>query len=199
MAVRIRLRRTGKKKQPQYRLVVAEAAGPRDGRFLETIGQYNPRVDPPAISVDQERALWWLRHGARPSDTAKSLLVRAGVWEQFSGEAPVTPAPRETPPQEMAAEAPVAPPPSEMPAQAPAAEEPVTPPPSEALPQETTAEEPVTPAPSEALPQETTGEEPVTPAPSEALPQETTSEEPEPVPAQEPEETKAVQETEITE
>ena len=60
MAVRIRLRRIGKKKQPQYRLVVAEAVSPRDGRFIESIGRYNPRVNPPVISVDEERALSWL-------------------------------------------------------------------------------------------------------------------------------------------
>ena len=88
MAVRIRLRRIGKKKQPQYRLVAAESAGPRDGRFLEVIGHYNPRVNPSAISVNEERALWWLQQGAQPSDTAKSILVKTGVWEKFSGEAP---------------------------------------------------------------------------------------------------------------
>lgn len=87
MAVRIRLRRIGKKKQPQYRLVVADSAAPRDGRAIEVIGHYDPRVDPPAVSVDQDRALWWLRRGARPSDTARSMLVRTGVWEAFTGEA----------------------------------------------------------------------------------------------------------------
>lgn len=106
MAVRIRLRRIGKRKQPQYRLVAAEAAHPRDGRFIEVLGQYNPRVDPPAVSVNAERALYWLQHGAQPTDTAKSLLVRTGVWEQFTGEP--TPAPR-TPeaPVDAAVEAPV--------------------------------------------------------------------------------------------
>lgn len=92
MAVRIRLRRIGKRKQPQYRLVAAEAAHPRDGRFIEVLGHYNPRVDPPAVSVNGERALYWLQHGAQPTDTAKSLLVKTGVWEQFTGEP--TPAPR---------------------------------------------------------------------------------------------------------
>ncbi|MCJ7822516.1 MAG: 30S ribosomal protein S16 [Armatimonadetes bacterium] len=97
MAVRIRLRRIGKKKQPQYRLVAAEAAHPRDGRFIEVLGHYNPRVDPAAVTVNGERALYWLQHGAQPTDTAKSLLVRTGVWEQFTGEptpAPRVPAPR---------------------------------------------------------------------------------------------------------
>ena len=95
MAVRIRLRRIGKRKQPQYRLVAAEAAHPRDGRFIEVLGHYNPRVDPPAVSVNGERALYWLQHGAQPTDTAKSLLVRTGVWEQFTGEpTPAARAPR---------------------------------------------------------------------------------------------------------
>ncbi len=86
MAVRIRLRRTGKKKQPQYRLVVAESSSPRDGRFLEVIGNYDPRVDPPAVSVKEERALHWLKNGAQPSETAKSILVKTGVWAKFKGE-----------------------------------------------------------------------------------------------------------------
>ena len=93
MAVRIRLRRIGKKKQPQYRLIVADSASPRDGRFIEAIGRYNPRLDPPLISVDEERALSWLNQGAQPSDTAKSMLVKTGVWEKFSGEPAPTPAP----------------------------------------------------------------------------------------------------------
>ena len=102
MAVRIRLRRIGKKKQAQYRLVAAEAAGPRDGRFVEMLGHYNPRVDPPAVSVDEERVLHWLRQGAQPTETAKSLLVRAGVWEKFTGEkAQVRPPP---PPKEAGEE-----------------------------------------------------------------------------------------------
>jgi len=105
VAVRIRLRRTGKKKEPHYRLVVAEAAAPRDGRFIETIGYYNPRVDPPTITVKQERALWWLKQGAQPSETGKAILVKTGVWEQFTGEpAPTTAAPaaEETAGAEMA-------------------------------------------------------------------------------------------------
>jgi len=102
VAVRIRLRRIGKKKQPQYRLIVADAASPRDGRFIESIGRYNPRVDPPLISVDEERALSWLRQGAQPSDTAKSMLVKTGVWEKFSGE----PAPAAVAASEAVAEEP---------------------------------------------------------------------------------------------
>ena|GEM_PF-522324 len=121
MAVRLRLRRIGKKKQPQYRLVAAEAAGPRDGRFIEALGHYNPRLDPPVVSVNEERALWWLEHGAQPTDTAKSLLVKTGVWEKFTGEpAPVRAAPVAAAP--VAAAAAVAPPASEAaPAEGPAA------------------------------------------------------------------------------
>lgn len=85
MGLRIRLRRVGKRKQPQYRLVVAEAASPRDGRFVEAIGHCNPRLDPRAISVNEERALYWLQQGAQPSETALSILKTAGVWAKFSG------------------------------------------------------------------------------------------------------------------
>ena len=85
MGLRIRLRRVGKRKQPQYRLVVAEAASPRDGRFVEAIGHCNPRLDPRAISVNEERALYWLRQGAQPSETALSILKAAGVWAKFGG------------------------------------------------------------------------------------------------------------------
>jgi small subunit ribosomal protein S16 len=85
VAVRIRLRRAGKKKQPEYRLVVAEASSPRDGRFLEVIGHYNPRRDPPTVSVNEERALHWLRQGAQPSETAKSILVKVGLWGKLAG------------------------------------------------------------------------------------------------------------------
>lgn len=98
MAVRIRLRRIGKKKQPQYRVVVAEAAGPRDGRFIEIIGKYDPRREPPLMAVDEAKALAWLRRGAQPTDTVQRVLVKTGVWEKFSGApaAPHQPAAEET-------------------------------------------------------------------------------------------------------
>ncbi|MDI3280531.1 MAG: 30S ribosomal protein S16 [Bacillota bacterium] len=83
MAVRIRLRRMGAKKQPFYRLVVADSRSPRDGRFIETIGHYNPLSEPSELKVDAEKALEWLMKGAQPSDTARALLKRAGVWDQF--------------------------------------------------------------------------------------------------------------------
>lgn len=81
--VRIRLTRMGKKKKPFYRLVVADARAPRDGKFIEILGYYNPLTEPPEIKVDEERALLWLERGAQPSDTAKSLLSRVGIWERF--------------------------------------------------------------------------------------------------------------------
>jgi small subunit ribosomal protein S16 len=78
MAVRIRLARHGAKKRPFYRIVVADSEAPRDGRFLETVGTYNPLRDPAEIAVEQERVQYWLDQGAIPSDTVKSLLKKEG-------------------------------------------------------------------------------------------------------------------------
>ena len=77
--VRIRLRRTGRKKAPYYRIVVADSQSPRDGRFIEIIGQYAPRQGNDALNLEVERANYWLDNGAQPSDTVRSLLRRAGV------------------------------------------------------------------------------------------------------------------------
>ncbi len=79
MSVRIRLRRMGKKKQPFYRLVVADSRTQRDGRFIDIIGTYNPLTQPAEINIDEEKALDWLQKGAQPSQTAKKLLSQAGV------------------------------------------------------------------------------------------------------------------------
>ena len=79
MSVRIRLSRHGKKKAPFYRLVVADSHSPRDGRFIEILGTYNPLVDPAEIKINAERAAFWLGNGASPSDRAKELLKKAGV------------------------------------------------------------------------------------------------------------------------
>ena len=87
MAVRIRLSRYGRKKAPFYRLVVAESRSPRDGRFIEEIGTYDPMKDPAEIKVDEEAAVKWLRNGALPSDTARALLKKAGVWAKFEAKA----------------------------------------------------------------------------------------------------------------
>jgi small subunit ribosomal protein S16 len=79
MAVRIRLTRVGAKKQPTYRLVVADSRNARDGRSLETIGHYNPRTDPVEVSIDADRAKKWLAQGAQPSDTVARLFRNAGI------------------------------------------------------------------------------------------------------------------------
>src|SRR5687767_11174448 len=79
MAVRIRLRRVGRKKQPHYRIVVADSTSPRDGRFVEIIGHYHPRQAENSLEVQKDRANHWLDNGALPSDTVRSLLRRAGI------------------------------------------------------------------------------------------------------------------------
>ena len=79
MAVKIRLRRTGRKKQPMYRIVVADSQSPRDGKFIEVVGQYAPRQGEQAINLKTERVNYWLDNGAQPSDTVRSLLRKAGV------------------------------------------------------------------------------------------------------------------------
>jgi len=83
------LRRQGARKQPTYRVVVADSRSPRDGRFIENIGFYNPRTDPPTIRIEAERALHWLEAGAQPSDAVLRMLKGTGIWQQFKGaEAP---------------------------------------------------------------------------------------------------------------
>ena len=79
MAVKIRLRRMGAKKAPFYRVVVADSRYPRDGRFIEEIGTYNPLMDPPAINIDVEAAKKWISNGAQPTETAKSILKKSGA------------------------------------------------------------------------------------------------------------------------
>jgi len=86
--LRIRLSRVGKKKQPAYRLVVADSHAPRDGAFVEIIGHYNPRTEPTTLVVKEDEAVEWLRRGAQPSETAAKLLSRIGVMER-AGRAPV--------------------------------------------------------------------------------------------------------------
>jgi small subunit ribosomal protein S16 len=82
MAVRIRLRRMGRKKAPVYRIVVADSKSPRDGRFIEIVGQYSPRQGETALNLDTERVNHWLNVGALPSDTVRSLLRKAGILKQ---------------------------------------------------------------------------------------------------------------------
>ncbi len=75
--------RVGKKKQPSYRVVAADARSPRDGRFIEIVGTYNPRSEPSEITIDNAKAVHWLNHGAQPSDRVKKLLEVSGAWSAF--------------------------------------------------------------------------------------------------------------------
>ncbi|MFL6242737.1 MAG: 30S ribosomal protein S16 [Acidimicrobiia bacterium] len=84
--MKIRLMRMGKKKQPTYRVVVADSRSPRDGRNIETIGHYRPRQEPAAADIDGEKALAWLRKGAQPTEQVQKLLTVSGVWAQFESE-----------------------------------------------------------------------------------------------------------------
>ncbi len=81
MAVKIRLKRIGAKKAPFYRVVVADSRYPRDGRFIEEIGYYNPLTNPPEIKLDNEAAKKWLANGAQPTDTARAILKKSGAIE----------------------------------------------------------------------------------------------------------------------
>jgi small subunit ribosomal protein S16 len=138
VAVKIRLMRVGKKKQPTYRVVVADGRSPRDGRFIEIIGRYAPRDEPSALEIDADSALAWLRKGAQPTERVQKLLAAAGVWAQYESDRS---APADTklsrrgyvtgrvaPPKKKAPEpappaAPAAAEAAEAPAEAPAAEE----------------------------------------------------------------------------
>jgi len=82
MAVKIRLARRGDKKSPFYRVVVADSKAPRDGKFIEILGTYNPLTNPAEIKIDVEKAKTWIKNGAQPTDTAKNLLVKSGVIEK---------------------------------------------------------------------------------------------------------------------
>lgn len=89
MAVKLRLRREGTVKRPHYRVVAADSRSPRNGRFIEILGEYHPMENPSGIKIDEERALHWLQHGAQPSSAVEKLLRITGVWEQFKpGDAP---------------------------------------------------------------------------------------------------------------
>lgn len=89
MALKIRLRRMGRKKAPHYRIVIAESSMPRDGRFVATVGHYNPRTEPMTLVVDREKVLAWLAKGATPTDTVASLIKRAGVFNEPAATAGV--------------------------------------------------------------------------------------------------------------
>ncbi|MGH9050986.1 MAG: 30S ribosomal protein S16 [Acidimicrobiia bacterium] len=138
MSVKIRLMRVGKKKQPTYRVVVADARSPRDGRIIETIGKYAPRQEPSLVDLDGEKALGWLRKGAQPTEQVQKLLAAVGVWARYEeekggpvktklarrGVTPGTAPPAPKPRQSKKAAADAAPAAAEAPAEEPAAEEP---------------------------------------------------------------------------
>ena len=83
MAVKLRLMRMGKTKQPTYRLVAADARSPRDGRFIEIVGTYQPRHDPSTIEIDNDKCVKWLQQGAQPTERVEKLLKLSGAWDQF--------------------------------------------------------------------------------------------------------------------
>ncbi|MBI5420100.1 MAG: 30S ribosomal protein S16 [Deltaproteobacteria bacterium] len=83
MAVKIRLTRTGRKKSPSYRVVVADSQAPRDGRIIEKVGIYDPKENPARFLIDETVTLRWLRKGAQPTETVKSLLKKTGLWKKF--------------------------------------------------------------------------------------------------------------------
>ena len=83
MSVKLRLTRVGKTKQPQYRIVATDSRSPRDGRFIEIVGQYNPRAEPSVVTVDNAKAVKWLMEGAQPTERVKKLLEISGAWSDF--------------------------------------------------------------------------------------------------------------------
>ena len=86
MAVKIRLMRVGKKKQPSYRVVVTDGRSPRDGRFIEVLGQYAPREEPSVVKINSDRALHWLKVGAQPTEQVGKLLEITGVWDAYKAD-----------------------------------------------------------------------------------------------------------------
>ena len=85
MAVKLRLMRMGKTKQPTYRVVAADSRSPRDGRFIEILGNYNPREEPSVVNFDNDKAVEWLKKGAQPTERVQKLLKISGAWDQFKG------------------------------------------------------------------------------------------------------------------
>ena len=115
MAVKLRLMRMGKKKQPTYRVVAADSRKARNGRIIEAVGFYDPRRDPSVIEIDNEKAVGWLRNGAQPTERVEKLLKITGAWDEFKGQpvgtsvtaapvAPAAPAPVEEPVEEAPAD-----------------------------------------------------------------------------------------------
>jgi len=88
VAVKLRLMRMGKKKQPTYRVVATDGRSPRDGRFIEIVGTYEPRAEPSGVKIDNARALKWLHDGAQPTERVEKLLRISGAWEEFTASKP---------------------------------------------------------------------------------------------------------------
>lgn len=153
MAVKLRLRREGTKRQSHFRVVAADSRAPRDGRFLEILGEYHPMEDPSVIRIDPERALHWLRNGARPTDAVQQLLYISGVWEEFR--------PGTTPDDVTIQESPTGESSDEAPGEEGASDEPATGEVSadEASTEEATAEEATADEASEATDQAAAGED----------------------------------------
>jgi small subunit ribosomal protein S16 len=86
LPVKIRLKRMGAKKHPSYRVVIANSTAARDGRFIDTIGHYDPCKEPPTLRIDEDKALKWLGHGAQPTDTTRALLKKQGILDRFEAE-----------------------------------------------------------------------------------------------------------------
>ena len=86
MAVKLRLKRMGAKKRPFYRIVAADSRSPRDGRFIETVGTYNPLTTPAETNINEEVAMKWLKNGATPTDTVRNILSKAGIMTKFANE-----------------------------------------------------------------------------------------------------------------
>lgn len=88
MSVKLRLTRVGKTKQPQYRIVATDSRSPRDGRFIEILGNYNPRTEPSTLNVDNDKAVKWLMQGAQPTERVRKLLEISGAWADFGTARP---------------------------------------------------------------------------------------------------------------
>ncbi len=86
--VKLRLMRMGKTKQPTYRVVAADGRSPRDGRFIEILGTYEPRAEPSRVNIDNDKAVGWLRKGAQPTEQVEKLLKISGAWDQFKSPTP---------------------------------------------------------------------------------------------------------------
>jgi small subunit ribosomal protein S16 len=158
LAVKIRLMRVGKKKQPSYRVVVTDSRSPRDGRFIEVIGQYAPRAEPSVVTIDSDRALHWLKVGAQPTEQAGKLLEIAGVWAAYKADVGKDAVVKPKVKVKAKTEKPAPPAPEPPAAEAPVAEAPVAEAPAAVAEPEAAVEE--TPAAEEPAAEASAPEEP---------------------------------------